>query len=487
MGAETIKEFLVAISFDIDEQSKKKFNDGVKQATKLAIGLSSAVIAINSAITAFAVKAAKDIEKITNLGSRIRATTNEIERMGFIASLTGSDLDDVTSSLDNLSILIGKAATGVGGNIFIEYGIEARKANGEIKTTFEMLSEIRSLLNRMAEPQRAAFLQQLGISPNLMRALSEDTSKAAAEFDELYRIIGVDSVKAAKASSDFMDIIFRLNFIFSTLKKKIAVEAMPLIAASFEKLRKNMIKYLPLIADKTIVLVKKFLKLYEGLGDIAVRAVLVFKPFAEWLVELNDKTNGWLATIFSIIVAWRQLNLEFLLSPLGMVLALAAAFVLLKDDYDVFMRDGDSLIDWSGEIGKNMKTLIGIMEWVGDAIEGAFTKGMDAMKAFRTFAEGDFKKTLKDLIPDWMKAEPSDRIADFKEQRQSPWEWMQDLISSNKGNSFSFNKNKTAPIINQTTTINVSSTDPDAAGRAVAREQGNIISDIANSFKGTPQ
>jgi len=397
MGAETIKEFLVDISFNVDEQSRKKFNDGVKQATKLAIGLSSAVIAINSAITAFAVKAAKDIEEITNLGSRIRATTDEIERMGYIAGLTGSDLDEVTSSLDNLNALIGAASTGIGGNIFAEYGIAARKANGEIKTTFEMLGEIRSLLIRMAEPQRVAFLQQLGISPNLMKTLSENTSEAAAEFDNLYKIIGVDSDKASKASKDFMDVIFRLNFIFSTLKKKIAVEAMPLITEAFEKLRKNMIKYLPLISDKAVSLVKKFLKIYDSLGDIGIKAVLVFKPFAEWLVELNDKTNGWLATIFSIIVAWRQLNLSFLLSPLGLILALAAAFVLLKDDYDTFMRGGDSLLDWSGDLGEKMETLIGVVDWFGDILEGAFTRGMKAMKSFKEYAENDFKETLKDI------------------------------------------------------------------------------------------
>ncbi|GAF99409.1 unnamed protein product, partial [marine sediment metagenome] len=112
--ADTIKEFLVSLSFDVDGASKTKFVTGIKDVTKVAMKLGTVIASVNTAITAFAVSAARDIKEVAELGDRIRSTTDEIERMIYIAGQTGSDEGSVLSSLDNLNTLIGQAATGMG-------------------------------------------------------------------------------------------------------------------------------------------------------------------------------------------------------------------------------------------------------------------------------------------------------------------------------------------------------------------------------------
>ncbi|MFH4090479.1 hypothetical protein WAJ00_21415, partial [Acinetobacter baumannii] len=43
----------------------------------------------------------------------------------------------------------------------------------------------------------------------------------------------------------------------------------------------------------------------------------------------------------------KSLRLAFLASPIGIVLALAAAIAALWDDYQTWKNGGESLIDWS--------------------------------------------------------------------------------------------------------------------------------------------
>jgi hypothetical protein len=449
--------------------------------------LGTAIVTINTAITAFAISNARDIERVTELGDRIRSTTTEIEKLIYIAGLTGSDENSVLSSLDNLSELIGQAATGVGGaqNLFLQYGLEARKANGEIKTTFEMMRELRGLLVRMAEPQRVAFLSNLGIDPTLMKALTDDTSRFAAEFENLYKIIGVDSKEASVASNDLMDTIFRLTFIFDAVKKKIAVEVMPLITKSFETLRLKLISYIPFIIDKVTFLIKKFLEFVDVISEIGRRTALTFKPIWDWLVKLNEATDGWLVTIGFIILAWKQLNLSFLTSPLGIILSIAFALTQLKDDFDTFNRGGEAFFDWSGDMGEAMETLMVIMEWLGDALENVFIRGMKAIKNFMKYLKGDLKDSLTDSkawLDDFLLSPASDKNPSVTEPK------MQNLLDNlnliGETNPF-YNKNKssTAPIINNNTTINVNGSEPVSTGRAVAREQASIFGNLFNSFK----
>ncbi len=63
--------------------------------------------------------------------------------------------------------------------------------------------------------------------------------------------------------------------------------------------------------------------------------------------------SGWIAThkkliqtLGGLLVAWRLLNAAMLASPVSWVLALAAAILLLYDDYRTWKEGGKSLIDW---------------------------------------------------------------------------------------------------------------------------------------------
>ncbi|MFX4955845.1 hypothetical protein ABTC33_18265, partial [Acinetobacter baumannii] len=49
----------------------------------------------------------------------------------------------------------------------------------------------------------------------------------------------------------------------------------------------------------------------------------------------------------SLLFLIKSLRLAFLASPIGIVLALAAAIAALWDDYQTWKNGGESLIDWS--------------------------------------------------------------------------------------------------------------------------------------------
>lgn len=62
------------------------------------------------------------------------------------------------------------------------------------------------------------------------------------------------------------------------------------------------------------------------------------------------------------------MRLVFLASPIGIVLALAAAIALLWDDYQTWKRGGESLLDWEKWAG-GIETAISKIKELGNTLK----------------------------------------------------------------------------------------------------------------------
>lgn len=129
-------------SLSAAEKAVGSFSDKIVNLAKWA----GAAIAAGSV----AVAIQRTADKFNDLGdvvSRVgNATVKELDRLGYVAELTGSDANTATASFENLSRTIGEAAQGIGrgAQVFEKLGLSAKDAQGNVKTTTQVLEKSKS-------------------------------------------------------------------------------------------------------------------------------------------------------------------------------------------------------------------------------------------------------------------------------------------------------------------------------------------------------
>jgi hypothetical protein len=100
----------------------------------------------------------------------------------------------------------------------------------------------------------------------------------------------------------------------------------------------------------------------------------LIKPVIDIIIKANDETHGWLFKILALTAAWKMFNLSFLISPIGLIIALGAALLLLYDDWKTWEEGGESAIDWGSDTGTAIKAVVGGLGLLAASI--TITKGL---------------------------------------------------------------------------------------------------------------
>ena len=363
MNGAVIKEFLVGLGFQVDEQGLKKFEDGVKGATIAVAAIGAASMAAAGAVVAFVAGVADRLDAVGDAADRIGTTADELMRLQYVATLSGSSAQAATATMENLSRVIGEASMGVGRGamMFEKLGLKAKHADGTLKTTSEVLADVGDKIKDLDRAEQIAFLSKLGIDPSMIGALTGGMQQLGAEFDALYKAAGVDLNQAAEASGAFNDALDRLRMTFDAVRTAVAVKFMPQIARGIDTVRQFLVQNLPKIIRAVEPIFSIILRIAEAFITLAGRIASGAAKIIGWFVKLNDATDGWAGYLLAAAAAWMFLNLSFLKTPLGMLLSLAAVVALLIDDFLTFKEGGDSLIDWGSGFGIVMQVVTSIL------------------------------------------------------------------------------------------------------------------------------
>lgn len=390
-NSDVIKEFLVGLGFEVNEDDMKRFVGGVAMATAKVVALGAAVTAAAGYITSFVTATASDLDRVSDLAGRVNATAAEILELGHVASLTDSSLEAVMSSFDSLSKAAGDAFLGVGrGRIIFEtLGISVKDQNGKLKSTSVIMEEIGQKIKSMERGQQLAVLSRLGLDPTLIGALTTDVSELRAEFESVYKIAGIDANRAAQASSDFMDSLTRLNFVMDAIRKSVALRFMGQIQQGIDSLRKQLVANMPQIISSIEPVIAIALRIAESFVLTGGRVIQVISNLLGWIGQIDKATDGWATIIGVALAAWKFLNLSFLATPLGIVLALVAGLGLLVDDFLTWKEGGDSLIDWT-QWEPGMTAAINGIVALKDVVTSSFESMFLMVKMLVQFLTGDF-------------------------------------------------------------------------------------------------
>lgn len=368
-GSSMIKEFLVGLGFDIDDASYGEFTNGIAAATKKVALLGAAVKAAAALIFRNVLKTAEGLDELGDISERIGTPVKDIEKLGYIASQTGSSQEALRASLENVAKAAGEATIGVGRGkeAFEKLGIKAKDSKGKLKDSAVLLGEIGEKIKKLDKGAQIAFVERLGVDRTLIQTITGDVSALSDEFEKMYDAAGINANEAAAAAGEFMDEWGKLKEISRQLYRAINVGFMLKFKDDIIRLRKMIMENAASIKRFVSGIMTVITRMASAIGAAAMRIIGWIVKIANWFDQLDDDIKRTIVIVAALIAAWKLLNLQFLATPLGALIASFAALFLIVDDLLTYLEGGDSYINWS-KWEKEIKTAAKWFEWLKDRI-----------------------------------------------------------------------------------------------------------------------
>ncbi|MGP2827125.1 lytic transglycosylase [Serratia marcescens] len=374
MNAETIKDFLISLGFDIDEAGGRKFESVVSGVTMNAIKMGAAVEAAALTVVGFTTKIASGLDRLYWQSQRTGATANNIRAIGYAFSQAGGSVEGFNGTLDNMARFL-RSTPGAEG-FLRNLGIQTRDAAGNLRDTAQLVTLVGDKLAKMPYYRANQYAQILGIDESTLLAMRRGVKGFTSDYQSMLQATGFDSQKAAEQSNKFMTQMRGLANLFGIMRDKIGGNLAGGLAGNLESFRKNILLNFPKIEGTITAVLKKVLSLADSIMTLVYRGVQGAGDLMRWWDRLDDKTKGLIKVLGGLLLAWRVLNSAFLTSPIGMVTALIAALVALYDDYQVWKEGGDSLINW----GKWKPEIDAAMKGIKELRDSIFSVGQEIAK-----------------------------------------------------------------------------------------------------------
>ncbi|MFX2588538.1 transglycosylase SLT domain-containing protein [Enterobacter roggenkampii] len=411
-NADTIKDFLVSLGFDIDQAGANKFEAVLKGVTANVLKVGAVVEGAALSIVGFTTQIANGLDKIYWASQRTGASVQGIKALGYAASQTGASAESAMSSLEGLA---GFMRSNPGAEGFLNrLGVQTRDASGKMRDTAAIFTGVGQKLNNMPYYRAKQYAQMLGIDENTLMAMRRGMGQLSSEYALTAKRIGFNAESAAKQSNIFMTSMRNLTMTLGQAKDKIGSNLAGGLAGSIDNFRRQILDNWPKIEAVITKIIKGILWAGDAITRVLWRTGQAVEGVIAWFKKLNPATQQLIALFSGLLVAWRLLNTAFMSSPLGMITTLIIALGLLLDDYQTWKEGGKSLIDWGKwktEIDQAVKMIGDLKKTVTDLAKalakllGIDPKSWSLKWDFSNFISqmGEFGKMLN-MIADLLNA-----------------------------------------------------------------------------------
>ena len=344
MDAETIKDFLISLGFQIDDAGAKKFDSVIVGVTANVFKMAAVVEGAALSVVAFTAKIASGLDNLYWASQRTGATVQGIQQIGYAVSQMGGSVDGARSSLESLSRFMRNSP---GAESFLNrLGIQTRDAKGNMRDMATVFTGVGQKLSSMPYYRANQYAQMLGIDENTLLAMRRGLGNFSAQYSQMTKSIGYNADTAAVSANKFMTSLHAFGQMAGMARDKIGSNLAEGLAGSIDNLRKQILDNFPKIEETITRGIKGLLWLADVIGRVVFRLIQAAGDIRNWWKELDSGTQHLIATFGGLIVAWRILNSAFLASPIGIITTLGLAIIGLYDDYKTWKEGGKSLIDW---------------------------------------------------------------------------------------------------------------------------------------------
>lgn len=220
--------------------------------------------------------------------------------------------------------------------------------------------------------------EQMGYEYHIIAPAINKALILRQELLKSYRLAGINIQKVVKDSIKLNLSLDKTKFAFQAIYKSVASRFFERITKQSDIFRDKIYANLPKIQRALESFVNFTFRAMDWTNILGARLWSILGRVYDFFVLLHDKTNGWSTTVLALVAAWKFLNLSFLATPLGRLLALGVALLELYDDLKTFQEGGKSLINWGSE---TTKTIAGLIFVIGGLVAAVY----GAVKAFQLY------------------------------------------------------------------------------------------------------
>lgn len=420
MNAETIKDFLVSLGFDIDEAGASKLDSVLAGTTANAIKMGLAVEGAALTVVAFTAKIASGLDNLYWASQRTGATVQGIQSIGYAVSQVGGSVDAARTSLESLSRFVRNNPGAEG--FLNRLGVQTRDASGNMRDMAAIFTGVGQKLSSMPYYRANQYAQMLGIDENTLMAMRRGVGGFSGQYSAMAKAIGFNADEAARSSNKFMTSLREFGAMAGMARDKIGSNLAGGLAGSLDTLRRHILDNFPRIEQTLTKAIKGILALGDIIGRLFFRLIEGTSSLINWWQSLDKQTREPISLFGALTIALRILNSTFWMSPIGLITALAAGIALLWEDYQTWKEGGDSLIDWGKwkpevdaalKMVRDLKTTVNELAKALAKLLNIDPKSWSLKWDFSNFIDqmGEFSKMLN-MIADLLNAIKDGRWAD---------------------------------------------------------------------------
>lgn len=377
MSSTVIRDFLVALTFKTDDTGAKKSKDALDSNEKSAKILSQTLISLASIAVIAVAKTANELEKLFYSSQRIGASANNIRAYGDAISQMGGSAEGAISSLESVARKL-RESPGYEG-MLKGLGVTTRDQNGQMRDRVEVMKDLSKTLQGMEYYKANNYANALGIDESTLIAMRDGKFTSEMEkYQKLRKDMGLND-ELAKSGQEFAyqwrDMTMQLKALMEVIVMTAGKALIPVL-----KLLNQLIQF----AIHWFGQLNPHIKTFLAAGLKIAMLTVVFGG----LFSAIGKFAKLLPMLTGLLNIFKALRLVFLASPIGIVLALAAAIALLWDDYQTWKRGGESLLDWE-KWSNGIDLAITKIRELGGWLKDLTKQGMDLM-----FGEGSYDGTV---------------------------------------------------------------------------------------------
>ncbi|MCE6001888.1 hypothetical protein [Acinetobacter pittii] len=372
MSDTVIRDFFVSLGFSTDNEGARKMADTLKGVELKAALLHKTLLLLATGAVVAVTKTASELDKLYYSSQRIGASASNIRAYGDAISQMGGNAQNALQSLENVAQKM-RNSPGYEG-MLTGMGVATRDGNGQLRDRVEVMKDLSKTMKGMDYYQANAYASSLGIDENTLMAMRDDKFIDNMEkYQKLRQSVGLTD-ELTKSGTDFM-----VEFRDITMTTKAITEVVVMTAGQ------ALIPVLKVINNFLRSAIAWFAELdprFKAILATGLKFALLAIIFGGFIGTIA-KLASVLPMLKSLLFLIKSLRLAFLASPIGIVLALAAAIAALWDDYQTWKNGGESLIDWSKWEGgietaiARIKELAGLIKNLKDKTVEFVTKAID--------------------------------------------------------------------------------------------------------------
>ena len=283
------------------------------------VAMTAAGGAISGSIVAAAMNASKAGSALYDMSARTGMSVEKLSQLKFAAEQTGTNLEGVELGSKRLtvSMLASSDANSKAAQAFKRLGVDARDANGDLKSTEQVFMETGMALRDVesSSERTGIAIQLFGRTGNMLVPMFTDTSKSleglTAEADRLGLTM---SKSAAEAADEFGDRLDALKASSGMLWMQIGTQVLPGLT--------EFVKGIQPIVSGLIAWGKEHPTLAQGLTVVSLGVGALMSAVGPLLITLPALKTG--------------LELLGMMKAAGGAQALAGAFNAVKTGASAF-------------------------------------------------------------------------------------------------------------------------------------------------------